>query len=210
MTDGEFELIERLAERYGAPGAGVRFGAGDDAAVTEHRGPVAISVDALVEGVHFKLPEFSHRAVGRKALAAALSDLAAMGADAAQAYLVLGIGASNEDQLVELADGIAEVARREGVSVIGGDITRSPALLLSVTAVGDKQAESPLVTRAGARPGDGWWSPASSGVPRRRFGCSGNPASQPGPPTKRCSPASWTRARGSPLGARSPVPGRGR
>ncbi len=155
MTDGEFELIARLVERLPPPGPEMLVPSGDDAAVAEHQGPVVISVDALVEGVHFTLPEFSHLAVGRKALAAALSDLAAMGAEADQAYVVLGIPTdAAEPDLLELADGLAEVARREGVSVVGGDVTRAPALLLSVTAVGSQPADSPLITRAGATPGD--------------------------------------------------------
>jgi thiamine-monophosphate kinase len=95
------------------------------------------------------------RAVGRKALAAALSDLAAMGSEPREAYVVLGIPEGEPgDGLLELADGLAEVARREGVAVVGGDVTRAPALLLSVTAVGAEPAASPLVARGGARPGD--------------------------------------------------------
>src|SRR5262249_51183544 len=146
VADGEFELIEKLVERLPPPGPGVLLGSGDDAAVSEHAGPLAISVDALVEGVHFTLPEFPRVAVGRKALAAALSDLAAMGADAIEAYVVLGIPeGEGEDELLAVADGLAEVAVREGVSVIGGDVTRAPALLLSVTAVGGEPGGGRLV-----------------------------------------------------------------
>jgi thiamine-monophosphate kinase len=154
-VDGEFELIERLVERLPEPGEAVRVGSGDDAAVTEHEGPVVISVDALVEGIHFTRPEFPPEAIGRKALAAALSDLAAMGAEAGEAYVVLGVPAdASEAELLALADGLAAVASREGVSVVGGDITAAPALLLSVTAIGSEPKGSPLITRAGAQPGD--------------------------------------------------------
>ena len=153
--DGEFELIERLVERLPEPGEAVRVGSGDDAAVTEHEGPVVISVDALVEGIHFTRPEFPPEAIGRKALAAALSDLAAMGAEAGEAYVVLGVPANaSEAELLALADGLAAVASREGVSVVGGDLTAAPALLLSVTAIGSEPKGSPLITRAGAQPGD--------------------------------------------------------
>ena len=155
MSEGEFELIARLIERLPPPGPRVRIPSGDDAAVTEHEGPLVISVDALIEGVHFTLPEFPMRAVGRKALAAALSDLAAMGAEPSEAFVVLGVPEGGEGEgLLELADGLGEVAEREGVSVVGGDVSRSPALLLSVTAIGAEADGSPLVTRGGAKPGD--------------------------------------------------------
>jgi thiamine-monophosphate kinase len=133
----------------------VRIPSGDDAAVADHEGPLVISVDALIEGVHFSLPQFPMRAVGRKALAAALSDLAAMGAEPREAYVVLGVPEGGEgDGLLELADGLADVAERDGVSVVGGDVTRAPALLLSVTAIGAEAEGSPLVARTGAAPGD--------------------------------------------------------
>ena len=71
------------------------------------------SVDALVEGVHFRVPPFSRSQVGRKALAAALSDLAAMGAAPGEAYVQLGVPEDlGEDELLELADGLAAVAGR--------------------------------------------------------------------------------------------------
>jgi thiamine-monophosphate kinase len=152
----EFELIEKLRSVLPGQGPRVRIGAGDDAAVTEPLGATATSVDAMVEGVHFTLPEFSPEAVGHKALAAALSDLAAMGAEAGEAYVVLGLPASgNEEELcLGLAEGIARLARSTGTSVIGGDITRSPVLTVTVTAVGHEPRDSWLVTRGGARPGD--------------------------------------------------------
>lgn len=155
MSDGEFELIARLLERLPPPGPRVRIPSGDDAAVTEHDGPLVISVDALVEGVHFTLPQFPMKAVGRKALAAALSDLAAMGSEPLEAFVVLGVPDGSEgDGLLELADGMAEVAERDGVAVVGGDVTRAPALLMSVTAIGTEAADAPLVSRSGAEPGD--------------------------------------------------------
>jgi thiamine-monophosphate kinase len=152
----EFDLIAALRERLPDPGPGVLVGSGDDAAVTEPVGrPGATTVDAIVEGVHFTLPEFPAEAVGRKALAAALSDLAAMAAEPAHAYVVLGVPPHASDELlISLADGIAEVAGREGVSVIGGDVTRSPSLTLAVTCVGHEPEGGRLVTRAGAQVGD--------------------------------------------------------
>ncbi|MGH2922463.1 MAG: thiamine-phosphate kinase [Solirubrobacterales bacterium] len=154
MGEGEFDLIARLVERLPSTGEGLRIGSGDDAAVVDPGGrATATTVDAVVEGVHFTLPEFPLEAVGRKALAAALSDLAAMGAEPGEAYVTLAApGELGSDALVAVADGVAAVAEREGVAIAGGDFTRGPALILAITCVG-YEGSTPLVARAGA--GDG-------------------------------------------------------
>src|ERR1700761_9572135 len=101
---GEFELLALLRERLPEPGPRVRLGSGDDAAISVPGGAVATSVDALVEGVHFRRETASPRQIGRKALATALSDLAAMGAEAGEAYIALGAPAElGEPELLELA-----------------------------------------------------------------------------------------------------------
>ena len=82
---GEFELLALLRERLPTAGPRLVLGSGDDAAVTVPGGAVATSVDALVEGVHFRRETASLRQIGRKALSTALSDLAAMGAEAGEA-----------------------------------------------------------------------------------------------------------------------------
>ena len=75
------------------------------------------SVDALIEGVHFRVPPFSPSQVGHKALAVALSDLAAMGAEPGEAYVQLGVPANrDEDELVELAGGLAASPPSSGSS----------------------------------------------------------------------------------------------
>ena len=152
---GEFELLARMRERLPAPGPRVRIGSGDDAAVTLPGGATATSVDALVDGVHFQRARTPLRSVGHKALAAGLSDLAAMGAEPGEAYLVLGVPEGfTEDDALEVLEGAALLARATGTTIAGGDVTRSPALSVTVTAVGHAPQPEAFVSRAGARQGD--------------------------------------------------------
>jgi thiamine-monophosphate kinase len=155
VTSSEFDLIAAIAGRLPPPGPRVRLPSGDDAAVVEARAASAVTVDAIVEGVHFRLADFGPEAVGRKALAAALSDLAAMGAAQGEAYVVVGAPAElSDDALLGVADGLAEVASREGVSIAGGDLVSSPVLFVSVTAIGSEPGRARLVPRSGARAHD--------------------------------------------------------
>jgi thiamine-monophosphate kinase len=155
MPASEFDLIAAIRERLPSPGDRVRVASGDDAAVVEPAGASAISVDAVVDGVHFRLEDFGGPAVGRKALAAGLSDLAAMGALQGEAYVVVAAPSDLEDAaLLGIAEGLAEVATRETVTIAGGDLVGSPVLVVSVTVVGYEPEGSRLITRAGANPGD--------------------------------------------------------
>ena len=152
---GEFDLLARVRERLPPPGPRVRLGSGDDAAVTVPGGATATSVDALVDGVHFRRGQASLAQIGAKGLAAALSDLAAMGAEPGEAYVVLGVPTDlDEDGCMELLDGLTSVAVETGTTLAGGDVTRAPALSLAITVVGHAPDPGLLVTRSGGRPGD--------------------------------------------------------
>ncbi|MFL5902081.1 MAG: thiamine-phosphate kinase [Solirubrobacterales bacterium] len=152
---GEFELLARVRERLPAAGSRLRLGSGDDAAVTVPGGATATSVDALVEGVHFRREHSSLAQIGHKALAGALSDLAAMGAEPGEAYVALGVpGDLDEDGCIELLDGMAALAKATGTDIAGGDVTRAAKLFLAIAVVGHAPDPGSFVSRAGARPGD--------------------------------------------------------
>lgn len=152
---GEFELLARIRERLPASGSRTHLGSGDDAAITLPGGATATSVDALVDGVHFRRNLASPAQIGHKALATALSDLAAMGAEAGEAYVALGIPPDfDEEECLELLDGMAALADQIGTDLAGGDLTRSAQLFLAITVVGHAPAPDTFVTRGGAQPGD--------------------------------------------------------
>jgi thiamine-monophosphate kinase len=151
----ELELIERLEALFVPRSGRIIRGLGDDAAVVRAAGYAVISVDAMVDGIHFRSEQLKAEEIGHRALAAALSDLAAMGASPGEAYLVLGLptGIGGEWALA-LAAGAQALAEQHGVTIAGGDITRAPAATVSFTAVGSALDPGELVGRDGARSGD--------------------------------------------------------
>jgi thiamine-monophosphate kinase len=151
----EFELLARVRERLPADGPRIHLGSGDDASVTVPGGATATSVDALVEGVHFSRETATLAQIGHKALATALSDLAAMGSETGEAYVTLGVPSDlDEDGCIELLDGMLALATTTGTSVAGGDISRAGELFLALTVVGHAPSPDGFVMRSGAKAGD--------------------------------------------------------
>jgi thiamine-monophosphate kinase len=151
----ELDLIRSFQRILRERGGRVELGSGDDAAVVRAGDRAVVSVDAVVEDVHFDLATHSYADVGHKALATALSDLAAMGVAAGEAYVALGVPPdAGERDLAELAQAMEALAERTGATVAGGDVTRAPVLFLAVTVIGWVAEGDPVVSRAGAQAGD--------------------------------------------------------
>lgn len=149
----EFDRIRKIWQVLGSRGAA----GGDDCAIVEFGAELlAISVDCSVEGTHFQCGWLSHREMGWRAGAAAISDLAAVAA--VPRGIVVGLGVSEElpDEFVsDIMDGVGAVADSVGAKVWGGDLYRSNTISIGVTVVGSFDG-SP-VRRQGASPGDSIW-----------------------------------------------------
>jgi thiamine-monophosphate kinase len=170
MTD-EFDLIRRYFSRLTPAGDDVLRGPGDDCALlrTPAGHDLAVSIDTLVESVHFPV-DTAAADVGWKALACGLSDLAAAGARPAWCLLSLSCPSMDEAWLAGFAEGFGELARREGIALVGGDLSEG-GLSTTVQVAGYVEAGRGL-KRAGARPGDavfvsGWPGRAAAGLARR-------------------------------------------
>ena len=154
---GEHALIARVRARIPSSPAWVLTGIGDDAAVLEPaRGMVDVfTTDSLVEDVHFRRGWSTPEDIGHKALAVNLSDLAAMGATPRGALLSLALPPSLPLRDFDgIIDGFVTLAQREGMPLVGGNLTRSPGpLVIDVTAIGAARPRR-LLRRSGAQPGD--------------------------------------------------------
>ena len=150
----EFELIRRYFSRPPVTRADVTLGIGDDAALLQPPPgqQLVVTTDLLVSGVHF-LPDVNPAALGHKALAVNLSDLAAMGAEPAWFLLNLALPTADESWLAKFSAGLFGLAQRYRVQLVGGDTSRAPQTVIAIEAHGFVPAGQAL-TRAGARPGD--------------------------------------------------------
>lgn len=153
MALSESALIERYFRRLGAQRADVSLGIGDDAALLDfpRDAQLVAATDTLVAGVHFP-PATPPAAIGHRALAVNLSDLAAMGARPAWALLALTLPEADAGWLAEFAAGLARLAQAHNVALVGGDTTRGP-LTVSLQLLGSVPHGTAL-TRAGGRAGD--------------------------------------------------------
>jgi thiamine-monophosphate kinase len=148
----EDAIVQRLAAAFATRRRDVKTGIGDDAAILAAPARLAVTTDVLLEDHDFRR-DADPRRLGRKALNVNLSDLAAMGATPLWAVLALGLPKKTRPEWLDaLAMGVREAAGEHGVAVVGGDLSASEKIFVSVTVMG-QAPEKPLL-RSGAEPGD--------------------------------------------------------
>lgn len=152
---GEFSLIARLL-RDVPTGEGVIVGPGDDCAVVDCGGaPLLLTCDASIEGIHFRREWADAEAIGWKAAASAISDIAAMGGRPRFMLITLASPPDEDVAFLEgLYRGLAAAAAHCGAAIVGGDTTRSPSGVMLDIMVTGEAAGPRLLRRSGARAGD--------------------------------------------------------
>jgi thiamine-monophosphate kinase len=157
MRGGEIEILESIRRRAGRAGGGLRLGIGDDCAIYRPRGSaedLLFTTDLLLEGVHFRRDSHPPEALGHKALARGLSDIAAMGGTPRFCLLSLAVGAeTGNDWIARFYDGLLRLARRTGTPLAGGDLARAAKIACDIVVCGGVPRGRAL-QRAGARAGD--------------------------------------------------------
>ena len=165
VRSGEFATIARLAERFREGNApGIVLGIGDDAAVLEppREGKLVWTIDEQVEGTHFRRELAGWQDIGWRSFMAAASDLAAMGADPWCALIALSLPADlYDEELDALSGGQHAAALKVGAQVVGGNMTRGEAAVVTTTLLGTC---GHAVSRKGARSRDGIWIAGDVGL----------------------------------------------
>ena len=155
IPHSEDEILACIARFFPDLNASVLLGRGDDCALLSGERPMCVSSDLFLEDVHFRNSYFMPEEVGYKALGVNLSDLAACGARPVGFTLSLGIPPNTEFSWLEaFFSGMASLADRHGVSLVGGDLSRAPAIHISITAFGEVSGVSCFPPRGGSMPGD--------------------------------------------------------
>lgn len=199
---GEFDAISAALHRWGPLAAGV----GDDCAVLDVPAGerLVLSVDALVENVHFRRAWLTPAEIGYRAVTAALSDLAAMAAQPLGVATAMTVPDAWRGDFLQLCDGIGDAVRLAGTRIVGGDLSRGGELSLAVTVLGHGSA---LLARLGARAGDAVWVTGRLGGPLlalRAWERGGMPSSAGrarfARPVARFAEARWLLAHGATAG----------
>ena len=149
----ETQVIATLREIFASPDPRIEVGIGDDAAVVAGDVRQVMTTDMAVEGVHFRIDWSTAFEIGRKVTAANAADILAMGG--VPDYLLVAValtGSESMEWISDLAHGIKFEADLAGLQIIGGDISRSENVIISMTAIG--HCAKPIL-RSGAKPGDG-------------------------------------------------------
>ncbi len=195
----EFDLIRRIWRRLGdrhAPSGG-------DCAMLELGSErLAVTVDASIEGTHFRLGWISHREVGWRACTATLSDLAAVAAEPVGVMVCLGVPSEWPAELAsDVMEGVGEAASAVGAAVLGGDLVRSDRLIVDVVGLGRAPR---AVSRAGAEVGDFLWVTGELGGPAAALAAwnagiepEGSARARFALPEARVREAAWLRDRGA-------------
>ena len=149
----ERELIRYISEIFAEANSDVIVGIGDDAAVVAPpNGNLVVTTDMFVEGVHFRQDWSSPKQIGRKVAIANLADIYAMGGR--PKFMTVAMSATGDEELewmLDIARGIAEEAHKVGAQVIGGDLSKSEQITITITVIGECQEP---ILRSGAQVGD--------------------------------------------------------
>ncbi|MFC1899425.1 thiamine-phosphate kinase [Chloroflexota bacterium] len=161
---GEFGLIDILTEMSNRTRDEKHIvwkklikGIGDDAAAWQGDNSIKLATtDFLIQGVHFPVEPASWQALGWKAMAANLSDIAAMGGTPLYALVSLALpGETEVDCVTDLYRGILEIANQHGAAIVGGDMSSAPMMIINITVLGSNEKRgNPILLRSTARPGE--------------------------------------------------------